>query len=85
MHRMATYKRRIVYLSDKEWAEIAATARGMDMTASAYIRTLILGTRIGSPVTVTTRLDADGYVVGRRKAQQAERDAILRRVNRGEG
>ena len=38
MYRMATYKRRIVYLSDEEWEALRAQARGETTTISNLIR-----------------------------------------------
>ena len=40
---MSTKKRHVIYLSDEEWADIQLRARRLDMTASAYIRSSILG------------------------------------------
>ena len=43
MHRMATYKRRIIYLSDEEWAGLHERATGRGFTISEYVRRLING------------------------------------------
>lgn len=40
---MATYKRRIVYLSDEEWGKAVSQSKARDMSASSYIRALIIG------------------------------------------
>ena len=36
-------KRHVIYLSYEEWADIQSRAERLDMTASAYIRSSILG------------------------------------------
>lgn len=49
---MATQKRRVVYLSDAEWAIAEAEARRHAMTISAYFRSLILPLPKGTVLTV---------------------------------
>jgi hypothetical protein len=41
MHRMATYKRRIVYLSDEEWRMVGQIAEQRGRTISGHIRALL--------------------------------------------
>jgi len=38
MHRMATMKRRVIYMSDDEWALAQTQASDRGMTVSAYVR-----------------------------------------------
>ncbi len=40
---MSTVKRRVVYVSDEEWAGVRAQAHSGDVTASAVVRSLIAG------------------------------------------
>jgi hypothetical protein len=87
MHRMATMKRRIVYLSDEEWTRIGVIATDHGLTISAEIRGRL--THDWRPI--STAID-DRYVAGIRPGEppehvpspQAERDAILRKINKGE-
>ena len=51
MHRMTTYKRRIVYLSDEEWATAQTRAQRYKLTISGYFRSLIVGGSV-TPVSV---------------------------------
>jgi hypothetical protein len=71
---MATQKRRIVYLSDDDWEEIKELARGMSMSISGYLRAMISGSldqpHVRPKMTLTLT--------------QTERDAILRKINKGE-
>lgn len=71
MHRMATYKRRIVYFTDEEWEQTRCAAKAAGMTASARIRMLVVEGRV-IPVVLSPRPNP-----------QAQRDAILRRINMG--
>jgi cytochrome c-type biogenesis protein CcmH/NrfG len=41
MHRMATYKRRIVYLSDQEWESLTAKSKARGYTISEYVRRVL--------------------------------------------
>jgi macrodomain Ter protein organizer (MatP/YcbG family) len=41
MYRMATQKRRIIYLSDEDWARLGAKSRAEKRTISALIRDLL--------------------------------------------
>jgi hypothetical protein len=41
MHRMATQKRRVIYLSDMEWAKIGERSEAFGLSRSAYIGKLI--------------------------------------------
>ena len=41
MHRMATYKRRIVYLSDEEWQSLQEKSRARGYTISEYVRRVV--------------------------------------------
>lgn len=123
MHRMATYKRRIVYLSDEEWERISTIAHDHGLTVSAEIRGRIthdwrpiepgqcvqhghvterccalfepsaakpflaeavrtIATPVPSGTTFVERIGLE--VEPTRKSQQAERDAILRKINKGE-
>lgn len=52
VHRMATQKRRVVYLSDAEWAIVEAEARRHAMTISAYLRSLITKQPPGTLLTI---------------------------------
>jgi hypothetical protein len=47
MHRMATYKRRIVYLSDEEWEAVSAKSQARGFTISEYIRRILNGNDLG--------------------------------------
>jgi hypothetical protein len=49
MHRMATQKRRVIYMSDKEWAEAGRLASQMGLSVSGYLRALVVGGRIAPP------------------------------------
>lgn len=90
MHRMATQKRRIVYFSDEEWEGIRSLAKASHMSLSAYIRTctttgitLEIEDSTGH-TTLTIKPPPPGGAVMTVKSRQAQRDAILRKVNRGE-
>lgn len=52
MPRMATMKRRVVYLSDEEWQELTDDARKWKTTISGAIRTHIAGHRADNEITV---------------------------------
>ena len=41
MHRMATQKRRVIYLSDQQWKAATERAAAFDISISAYIAKLI--------------------------------------------
>lgn len=66
-------KRRIVWLSDEEWAALGSIAQANKSTVSAMIRSMIESPTERRPhmLPVTNAKDA-----------QAKRDAILRGVNR---
>jgi hypothetical protein len=67
---MSTYKRRIVYLSDEEWEQLARIAKGQKATISATIRDLLfipLPADMKPIVSVTS---------------QARRDGLLNKINR---
>lgn len=100
---MATQKRRIVYFSDKEWADIQGWAKGRGTTASALIREAVFDDSYyaAPPLPPKPDLTEEGWLDAARKTlprsdpfandprpgfrptTQAERDAILRRVNKG--
>lgn len=76
---MATYKRRIVYLSDEEWEAAQREAVGRDCTASELIRDCLRrGYLRDEPLQPATK---DQVTVGRVQMTQTERDAILRKIN----
>lgn len=81
MHRMATKKRRIVYLTDQEWEAARRQSRPFLMSASTYIASLITGGRI-IPAAVVEEAEEKVRDIARGMTQ-AERDAILRRINKG--
>jgi hypothetical protein len=77
---MATYKRRIVYLSDEEWQAAQWEANIRDCTASELIRDCLRrGYLRDVPLQPATK---DQATIGRVQMTQTERDAILRKVNR---
>lgn len=79
MHRMATQKRRIVYLSDEEWRTLTEQAETNGTTISAYIRSA-LGF---STLPFRTAREIGLGQPRPRISAQAERDAILRKINKG--
>lgn len=80
---MATMKRRVIYMSDEDWAE--ATEQAGSQTISAYLRGLIDGERrVPRLMAYSTN---DGVRVNelrdpRATMTQKERDALLRKINR---
>jgi len=43
---MATMKRRVIYLSDEDWATAQEEAKRYDSSISAYFRSLVVGGRV---------------------------------------
>lgn len=66
LFRMATYTRRIVYLSDPQWAALQRQAQAEHTSISALIRALL-----SVPVALRAAHSA-----------QAGRDALLSKINR---
>lgn len=64
-------KRRTVWFSDEEWLILNARAKERDTSISAYIRDAL----VDDAPTSTIR--------GAMGMSQAERDAVLRKVNKG--
>jgi macrodomain Ter protein organizer (MatP/YcbG family) len=65
---MSTYKRRIIYISDEEWTGLAALAQKRKLTISATIRELL-----------TDRMETIRQTLPN---SQAQRDELLRKINR---
>ncbi len=82
MHRMVTQKRRVVYLSDEAWEAAKTQAKPYKLTASAYIQSLIIGGRI-TPAALEDLLPTLRRDLRMDRSPQAQRDAILRKINRG--
>ena len=91
-----TVKRRIVWLADDDWTRIQTTAQSHGYTVSEYLRRLTNGHDINHSTwdsvkavktdqPVALKGGEGEPVPAPRPLTQAERDAILRRVNRGEG
>src|SRR6185369_5362423 len=57
MHGMATMKRRVIYLSDEDWATAQEEAKRYDSSISAYFRSLVVGGRV-IPIAVRDTLQA---------------------------
>lgn len=75
---MATQKRRVIYFSDKEWADLQEWASDQGLSASAFIRRAV-GSLRSHPIKDQVDL-AVGVVSG--QISQAERDRILRRISK---
>lgn len=63
MHRMATQKRRVIYLSDEEWAKVGERSSAFGLSRSAYIGKLIEWRQPG-PAYIETGArgeEADGF------------------------
>ena len=78
MHRMSTQKRRVVYFTDEEWEDARHRATNLDMTISAYIRSSVIGGQV-----IPVRVQQAALTSMAATLTQADRDAILRRVNKG--
>jgi hypothetical protein len=87
---MATLKRRIVYMSDEEWTTLKAKSEERGFTISEYVRRVL---SVHEPVTSTwaavkaRKTGGEVRLKGRdpedgigRSLTQAQRDAILRKV-----
>jgi len=89
MHRMATQKRRVVYLSDEAWETAKSKAAKRGLSISAYIQShLVVSAEDRARIEQAQKEFADTYkpdkpVMAFTPMTQAERDAILRRVNKG--
>ena len=59
---MSNQKRRVIYMTDKEWQHVLETAQRMGLSASSFVRKA---------------------VHQEPQNKQAERDAILRRIQKG--
>lgn len=79
-------KRRTVWLSDEAWDAAERQATRFEMTRSAYLSSLIIGGRV-TPVSFEEFMDKDRQYrqtpTETRPLTQAERDTILRKVNKG--
>ena len=98
VYRMATQKRRVVYLSDEAWEAAKRQAEPFGLSISAYIQSLIIGGRI-VPQFIRDAIEASERALEEElhldptlrvehntlplPMSQAQRDAILRRVNKG--
>ena len=84
MHCMATQKRRVIYMSDEDWTEAAQQAGSR--TISAYVRQLVDAQRRVPRLMVygpASDLRVAEITDPRASMTQAERDAILRKINKG--
>jgi hypothetical protein len=73
MHRMATQKRRVIYLSDEDWAALKARAIRDRQTISAVIRSMLddegfdgdvgreFRARMAQPVGRVTAIEAERF------------------------
>jgi hypothetical protein len=80
---MAKYKRRVVYLSDEEWAELLRRSLAEAMPVSALIRKLVakatsLQTNIGGPVKPRIELPSESQAEWPKRMLTPEEKAKLR-------
>lgn len=71
---MATQKRRIIYFNDQEWEIVKNGAARQRQTISAFVRYTVHLAELER----AEEIEAQG-----RPMTQAQRDAILRRINKG--
>jgi hypothetical protein len=78
---MATYKRRIVYLSDEEWDAAKRLAERNSVTASELIRDCLRRGHLRDECLMPATKDQTE--IAGVAMTQTERDAILRKINKG--
>ena len=80
MHRMSTYKRRIVYLSDEEWATLHQESKAREQTISSLIRDWLRDAWTPTPPPERKGLGPIAPIA----TSQSQRDDLLRKINRKE-
>lgn len=87
MHRMSTQKRRVVYLSDEDWEDLKFRSSIQGVSISEFLRwTIGFSRERWLPRRTVDGAELATFArppIGTRKMTQAERDAVLRRVNKG--
>ena len=79
MHRMNTYKRRIVYFTDEEWDVLKAVAKERHQTISSVLRDFWEWASKPAERIIDVLTDPEPPSRG---LTQSDRDAILRRISK---